>query len=367
MKKSPSISVILPCRNEAQAIGKCIQIIKTLLKNHSYEIIVSDSSTDGSDTIAKERGARVVKHNKVGYGIALREGISKAKGKYIFMADADLTYDFSEIPRFIFHVEQGYDFVIGNRFSGRMHKNAMPFLNRYLGNPILSTIQRVFFGNNIKDSHCGMRAFTKKAYDSLNLNTTGMEFASEMIVKAVKKNLKIKQIPIAYHPRIGESKLNPFLDGWRHIRFMLLHSPKYVFLVPGIFLFLLGSISMIYMYPFEEKYTHPMFVSSILTIVGFQIISFGIFAKVFVTYKLKEFDAKLDYFVRRFSLEKAILLGLIIGTIGFLLFCIILIEWISQGFGSLNLIKQGIVATTIIFIALQIIFNAFMLSTLGIE
>lgn len=367
MPKNPQISVILPCRNESQAIRKCIQTINTTLKNHSYEIIVSDSSTDGSDKIAQKLGAKVIKHDKVGYGIALREGIVKANGKYVFMADADMTYDFSEIPKFIHYLEQGYDFVIGNCFSGRMHKNAMPFLNRYIGNPILSAIQRVFFGNNIKDSHCGMRAFTKKAYDSLNLNTTGMEFASEMIVKAVKKNLKIKQIPIAYHPRIGESKLNPFLDGWRHIRFMLLYSPKHIFLIPGIFLFLLGSISMIYMYPFTEKFTHPMFISSILTILGFQIISFGIFAKIYVTYKLKEFDSKLDSFVRKFSLEKAILIGLITGAIGFLLFSLILLKWINEGFGSLNLIKQGIVATTIVVIALQIIFNAFMLSTLGIE
>jgi len=235
----PEISVILPCRNEEQALPFCLKQIKETIKknNLSAEIIVSDSSTDKSPEIANRENLVLVKHDKEGYGMAYLEAFKIAKGKYIFMADADGTYDFGEIPNFIRYLKEGYDLVLGNRFAGEIEKGAMPLQNKYLGNPILSGILRFFFKTKIKDSQSGMRAITKKALQKLNLQTAGMEFASETIIKALKNNLKIKEIPINYYKRKGLSKLRPFSDAWKHIRFMLLYSPLFLFFIPRFPLF----------------------------------------------------------------------------------------------------------------------------------
>jgi len=266
----PEISVILPCRNEEQALPHCINSIREIEQkyNLSLEIIVSDSSTDRSPDIAKEMGAKVVEHGKIGYGVAYLEGIARANGDYLFMADADNTYDFREIPTFVEHLRGGYDFVIGNRFQGVMARGAMPWSHKYIGNPILSGILRMLFGAPIRDSHCGMRAIKKSSFKRLRLKTTGMEFASEMVISAIKKNLKILELPIDYHLRIGDSKLRSFSDGWRHLRFMLLYSPFYVFFIPGLLLFLLGAVGMVLGY-FDllflgsiKFYYHPLFFLS---------------------------------------------------------------------------------------------------------
>jgi glycosyltransferase involved in cell wall biosynthesis len=219
---NPEISIILPCQNEEEALPFCLEKIQKVIQenNLSAEIIVSDSSTDKSPEIAKSYGVILVKHNKNGYGVAYQEGIAHAKGQYIFMADADNTYDFSKIPEFINELKNGYDFVLGDRLSGKIEYKAMPWLNRYIGTPILSLILRIFFGAEIKDSQSGMRALNKESLEKLNLRTTGMEFASEMIIKAIKNNLKIKEIPVNYYKRKGISKLKPFPDGWKHLRFM---------------------------------------------------------------------------------------------------------------------------------------------------
>jgi len=226
--KNPEISIILPCRNEEQALPFCLeQIKKVITKNNlSAEIIVSDSSTDKSPEIAIKENVVLLKHNKEGYGIAYLEAFKIAEGKYIFMADADASYDFNEIPNFIKQLDSGYDMVIGNRFAGKMHNKSMTFSRKYIGNPVLSFMLRLFFKTNIKDSQCGMRAIKREQMEKLNLQATGMEFASEMIIKALKNNLKIKELPIDYYPRKGESKLKPFRDAGRHIKFMFLYSLK---------------------------------------------------------------------------------------------------------------------------------------------
>jgi len=216
---SPEISIILPCRNEQDALPFCLQNLKEIIKNNnlSAEIIVSDSSTDKSPEIAKEFKVILVKHNKKGYGTAYLEGIKHAKGKYIFMADADGTYDFTQIPIFINELKNNFDFVIGNRFTGKMESFSMSKERQFVGNPILTLAIKFLFNSKINDSQCGIRAIKRHCFEKLNLKCKGMEFASEMIIKAVKNNLKIKELPTNYKRRIGQSKLNPILDGLRHI------------------------------------------------------------------------------------------------------------------------------------------------------
>lgn len=221
------LSVVLPCRNEQLAIGQSINQIREILtqNNISGEIIVSDSSSDDSAQIARRLGAIVIKHNQPGYGLAYLNGFAAAKGRYIFMADPDGSYDFSEIPNFLNQLKDGYDIVIGNRFNKKMEKQAMPLMNKYLGNPLLSLIFRLLLGGNIADIHCGMRAISRRALDKMELKTSGMEFASEMAAQALKLQLAIKQLPINYQKRLGRSKLKPLTDGWRHIKFMFNNRP----------------------------------------------------------------------------------------------------------------------------------------------
>lgn len=380
--KEPELSIILPCRNEEQALPLCLtQIKETIQKNNlNAELLISDSSTDGSLEVIKhfvrqnpgQLNIKIIKHNKEGYGIAYLEAFKHAKGKYVFMADCDGTYTFSEIPNFLNTLKQGYDFVIGNRFSKQIEKGAMPWSHKYIGNPILSGLLRIFFKTPVRDSHCGMRAISKQALDRLNLQTTGMEFASEMVMKALKNNLKIKQLPISYKKRIGESKLNTFSDGWRHLRFMLLYSPLFLFFIPGLILFLIGLGSLIWFYFTNPTifgaifYTHPMFLSSLLTIIGYQLIFFALFAKTYAITHLNE-KSPLEKIFKHISIEKAGLIGILLTAVGIIIYIFILVKWISSGFGSLNQIKNSILALTLIIIGIQTISSGFMLSILGIK
>jgi len=217
----PKYSIILPCRNEEETIGICINKIKIGMKNLNYEIVVADSSKDKSPEIAEELGARVIKHNKVGYGIACIIGIKAAKAPYIIMADADNSYNFLELLNFIKELENGYDFVMSSRYKGEIKKGSMPWLHRYIGNPFLTFVLNKRYKTNFSDTHSGFRAFTKKAFDKMDLKCMGMEFASEMLIKAAKNNLKIKEIPISYWPRKGISKMRSFRDGFRHLKYIL--------------------------------------------------------------------------------------------------------------------------------------------------
>ena len=224
-RMSPEISIVLPCRNEEASLGVCISRIKDVILKSEIEgeIIVSDSSTDTSPDIAKKHGVVLVKHDREGYGRAYLEGFKACRGKYIFCADPDGSYDFAEIPRFLKYLRGDYDFVIGNRFRGKIAFGAMPWLRRYVGNPLLSMLVRVLYKTDVGDHHCGMRAFKKDALKRLELETEGMEFASEAIIKAIENNLRIKELPIHYYPRTGNSKLRTFRDGWRHLRFILFY------------------------------------------------------------------------------------------------------------------------------------------------
>jgi len=372
---NPEISIILPCRNEAQGLPFCLKQIKeTIKKNNLFaEIIVSDSSTDKSPEIARKENTILVKHDKEGYGWAYLEAFRIANGKYIFMADADASYDFREIPNFIKQLESGFDFVIGNRFAGKIYNKAMTFSHRYIGNPILSFILRLFFQTKIKDSQCGMRAIKKESLKKMNLQTTGMEFASEMIIKALRNNLKIKELAVDYYPRKGNSKMKSFRDAYKHIRFMLLYSPLLLFFIPGIIIFLAGIISLFIFYFYSpvifgiKLYSHPMFFSSLLTISGYQLITFSAFAKIYSITHLKEKNASLENLFKYITIEKAGIIGSVLIAVGLAVYTIVAIKWASSGFGSLDEIKNSIIALTLLTVGVQTIFSSFMLSILGIK
>ena len=374
-KNNPEISIILPCRNEEQGLPFCLKQIKEIIaKNNLYaEIIVSDSSFDKSPQIALEENVVLLKHNKEGYGIAYMEAFKIAKGEHIFMADADATYSFEEIPNFINQLRQGTDFVIGNRFSGEMHKDAMTFSHKYIGNPILSFILRLFFNTKIRDSQCGMRAIKNECLKKLSLQTTGMEFASEMIIKAIRNNLKIKELPIGYYPRKGKSKMKSLPDAWKHIRFMLLYSPLFLFFIPGLIIFLSGIISMLWLYfgivkIFGITFSyHPMFFSAMLAIVGYQIIIFSGFAKIYSITHLGEKNKIFEKLFKYITIESAGIAGFIAIITGSAICVFIVTKWIAFGYGDLNEIKNSIVALTLLTIGIQTIFSAFMFSILGIK
>jgi glycosyltransferase involved in cell wall biosynthesis len=378
---NPEISIVFPCFNEEEAIAACLQQVKTVIntKKISAEVIVVDNnSTDRSVEIAEKQKKffpelKIIYEKERGYGSAYQKGLSEAKGKYLIMSDVDRTYDLKEIDKFIEKLREGYEFVIGNRFDGGMKKNSMTFLHKYVGNPILSFLVRLFFHTNIRDTHCGMRAIRKDTYEKLNLKTTGMEFASEMVISAVKEKLKISQIPISYSPRIGASKLKSFTDGWRHLRFMLLYSPIFLFFIPGLTSFVIGFTSMIFIYfgkleiLGKQFIIHPIFISSLLIIVGFQLISFGGFAKAYAYIHLGEQSHFLERMMHYFSIEKASIIGIIGILIGLGIYIIILREWIISEFGFLNQIKNSVLALTLIVLGVQIISNSFMTSIIGIK
>ncbi len=379
-KHQPKLSIILPCLNEELSIKKCVFDIQNELKDKiDYEIlIVNNNSSDNSEYVAmelqrKNSNIRVTFEGQIGYGSACIRGFDEAEGEYLLLMDIDQTYPVNKILDFVSEIEKGNDFVIGNRFTGEIHKGAMPKLHQFIGNPLLSYLVRLFFKTPIRDSHCGMRIITKIAYEKLNFRTSGMEFASEMVVKVLREKMKTSEIPISYHPRIGESKLKSFRDGWRHLRFMLLYSPLYLFLAPGIFCFSLGLISMFAIYFSKlnlagfQLIVHPIFISSLLMITGYQLILFTGFAKSYAVTHLQEKNDFIEKVFRIFTIDTAVILGLLGVVFGFIIYVLILYRWINSDFGSLNEIKNAIIGLTLIVLGIQTISSAFMISILGIK
>ncbi len=366
-------SFILPCRNEENSIGICIKKIRKAMKKleeKDYEIIVSDSSKDRSPEIAKKLKAKVIKHNKIGYGNACLEGFDQAEGKYIILGDADASYDFSEIPKLLKYSKNN-DLVLGKRKY--IHKGAMPFLNRYIGNPFLSGVLRLFFNCKIKDAHTGFRVIKKEALQKLKLTTAGMEFASEILIKTLQKDLKIKEVPVHYYPRKGKTKLRRFSDAWRHLRFMLLYSPLYLFFIPGLIFFSGGIISMLLLYfnylnirGLTFSY-YLMFLSSLLIILGYQLILFALFAKTYTVTNLGNKSYLVDIINRFLTIERGTLSGIIFSFTGLIIYGKIFFNWVTIGSGGLQKIKILIAASTLIIVGIQTIFSSFMLSILGIK
>ncbi len=372
------VSVVMPCLNEEETIGICVEKAINELKrlNIKGEVVVSDNgSKDKSIEIAKSKGARVIHQNKRGYGNAYLKGFEEAKGRIIIMGDSDNTYDFSDLKPFIYPIlVEGYDMVMGSRLRGKILPGAMPWLHRYIGNPFLSWFLNILFHTNISDSHCGMRSFTKDAYNKMHLTLPGMEFASEMVIKASKARLKIAEHPIIYYPREGKSKLHSFRDGWRHMRFMLMYSPTHLFLIPGLILLFLGLLLTIALFPGPIKTKwhtfdiHFMVLGSLFSILGYQIINIGILAKA-ITYEDHFIiqDKFISGFYKIFSLERGAVIGLILFIAGFILEGIILKEWISRHMGPLYETRQALVGMTLIILGVQTIFSSFILSMTQIK
>lgn len=377
MNREIEVSVVLPCLNEEKAIGACVRKIKEVFARERIrgEIIVADNgSVDRSVEIAKQEGAVVVIEPQRGYGSAYLRGLKEVAGKNIIIGDSDNSYDFYDIPKFLKSLESGYDFVMGSRFKGRIKKGAMSWSHRYIGNPILSCMTRLFFHTRLSDIHCGMRAFTAEAYRKMKLKTTGMEFATEMIVSALGHNLKIYEIPINYYPRKGESKLMPLADAWRHIRFMLLYCPVWLYFIPGALGFGLGALILLLLlggpFFFLGRYwdIHLMIFAGVISILSHQMLHLGIYAHTFaIRQGLVKYDALTLFFKRHFNLEKGIFLGGAAFIAGFIMMLLIFIEWFSQDFGMLHKIRESIVAMTLLVIGLQTIFSSFFISLLFLE
>lgn len=377
MNNEIELSVVLPCLNEEETLGACIKKIKEVFARERIkgEIIVSDNgSHDRSMEIARSEGTVLVLESKRGYGAAYLRGLKEARGEYIIMGDSDNTYDFKDIPKFLRYLKNGYDFVMGSRFKGAIKKGAMSWSHRYIGNPILSGICRLFFHTRLSDIHCGMRAFTNAAYRKMRLRATGMEFATEMVVSALRNNLRIYEIPIDYYPRKGESKLIPLADAWRHIRFMLLYCPAWLYFIPGIAGFVLSIFILALLlkgpFLFLGRYwdIHLMVFASTIAILSYQILHLGVYAHTFaIRQGFLKYDATTLFFKRHFNLERGIFLGSGIFLIGFTVMLIIFLEWFSSNFGALYRIRESILAMTSLIIGLQTIFSSFFISLLFLE
>jgi glycosyltransferase involved in cell wall biosynthesis len=365
---------VIPCLNEAENIVECVTRAKTVMAEHGLtgEVIVADNaSDDGSPELAKQAGALVVHETRRGYGSAYLAGFAAARGEYVVMADADLTYDWSEIPKFVGKLDEGAQLVMGDRMDN-IHPGAMPWLHRYVGNPVLSGILNLFFRTGVRDAHCGMRAFRRDILPTLDLRTTGMEFASEMVIRASKEKLDIRQIPIEYHPRGGESKLSSFRDGWRHLRFLLVHSPTHLFLIPGLVLFVLGAIlsgaSVLEINVFGREWQlHSMIGGALMMIVGVQVVSMGLCAHAYGMYFMGDKDPWFERMRARFRLEHGLLLGGGVFIAGLVVAAVILIEWAQRGFGVLSEERLAVLAAAFMIIGVQIFFSSFLLSILGLR
>jgi glycosyltransferase involved in cell wall biosynthesis len=372
--QEPLVSVVIPCLNEAANIEECVNRAKRVLAGGKLagEVIVADNgSDDGSAEIAKQAGALVVHEPRRGYGSAYLAGFAAARGDYIVMADADLTYDWNEIPHFVEKLEAGADLVMGDRMDN-IHPGAMPWLHRYVGNPILSGILNLFFRTGVRDAHCGMRGFRRSVLPQLDLRTTGMEFASEMVIRASKEKLAIDQIPIEYHPRGGESKLSSFRDGWRHLRFLLVHSPTYLFLIPGLVMLVLGTLisvaSLAHVNVFGREWQlHSMIGGSLLMIVGTQIVSLGLCAHAYGMYFMGDRDPWFERMRARFRLEHGLMLGGSVFGAGLAVGAVIVIRWAERGFGNLSEERLAVLAAALMIVGLQIFFSSFLLSILGLR
>lgn len=377
MRKEPLVSVVMPCLNEEKTVGECVKKAFEGLKKAKVKgevIVVDNGSEDNSPQKAKKAGAKVILETKKGYGQALLTGLKTAKGEFLVFADSDGTYDFREIPRLIAPLTRGYDLVLGSRLKGKIKKGAMPFLNRFLGTPILNLFLRLFYGLGVSDSQTGMRALTKKAFRKMRLSCLGMEFASEMLIRATQKNLKIKEVPIVYYPRQAPSKLSRFRDAWRHIRFMLLFSPTWLFLIPGAILMGIGGVGLLFLlrgpvFIFGRGFDfHTMIFSSMLVLVGYQIIMLGVFAKVFSWTEGIAKDSLLTPIVfKYFRLEKGLLLGGMLFLVGLLVGGTTFFNWAKQGFGELWAIRPAVFSMTLVVLGIEIIFSSFFLSVLGTE
>lgn len=376
------LSIIMPCLNEAETVGTCIMKAQKFLESNAVkgEIIVADNgSTDGSQQIAVAQGARVVNIEDRGYGSALLGGINAARGKYIIMGDADDSYDFTHLAPFIEKLRQGYHLVIGNRFKGGIAPGAMPWLHRYLGNPVLTGIGRLFFKSPVGDFHCGLRGFSKEDVEKLDLRATGMEFASEMIVKATLHNFRIAEVATTLSPdgRNRPPHLRSWRDGWRHLRFLLIYSPRWLFLYPGASLMLAGAMALVWLSPTARTVggvtfdIHTMLYAAFALILGLQFVAFALFSKVFaIGSYLMPPDPRIGAIVETITLERGLIFGGLLSATGLIGSIYAVAIWGEMSFGILvpsSMMRIVIPSVTTMAVGIQIIFATFFLSILKLK
>ena len=379
---SLELSIVMPCLNEAETLAVCLNKARKFLESQDIkgEVVVADNgSTDGSQQIAETNGARIVHVPERGYGSALMGGIAAARGRFVIMGDADDSYDFNSLSPFLEKLREGYDVVMGNRFEGGIKPGAMPFLHRYLGNPVLSGLGRLFFHSPIGDFHCGLRGFTKEAYDRMDLRTTGMEFASEMVVKAVLLGLRVTEVPTTLSPdgRSRRPHLRTWRDGWRHLRFMLLYSPRWLFLYPGFCLIALGLLGMLWLWSGPRQLfgvsfdVHTFLYTAMAVLIGFQAVSFAVFSKVFaISAGLLPEDERLNRLFGYVTLEVGLIVGVILICLGFGGSIYALRLWGHSSFGPLEptqTLRTVIPAILMLVLGCQVILSSFLLSVLGLR
>jgi len=370
---APEISVVIPCLNEEEAVGKVVDSSLEGIRRSGRVgevIVVDNASTDRSAEVASEHGATVVREERPGYGSAYLAGLAVARGDFIVMGDADETYPMQDLAPFVDRLAEGDDLVMGSRFEGTIHGEAMPWLNRHIGNPILTGLLNVLFGVNISDAHCGMRAVRRDALRTLDLHSTGMEFASEMVFKAFRRKLRVSEIPIDYYPRVGESKLNRFGDAWRHVKFMLLYSPSWLFFVPGLVLLVLGIVGALALAagPVEVLgrtwQIHTLFLFMFAILLGMQVVQLGVFARAFAAAHLGETDRFVERAQGRLRLEHGLAAGGILLLAGIVTLLVIFVSWAIDGFGELSHEYATAIGFTLVALGLQVILGSFFLSLL---
>ena len=382
MEKECELTILMPCLNEAETLGICVDKALAFIKSHNIvgEVLVADNgSTDDSRKIAEQHGARVQPVSERGYGSALIGGTKSAYGKYVIMGDADDSYDFVNLMPFVEKLRSGYDLVMGNRFKGGIMPHAMPPLHRYIGNPVLSGLGRLFYRSKIGDFHCGLRGYNKASIIALDLETTGMEYASEMVVKSTLNGLKIAEVPTVLSPdgRSHPPYLRSWSDGWRHLKFLLVYSPRWLFFYPGMFLFILGIIGTVILTigPVRINYVSfditTLLYSSMAMISGVQIIFFALFTKVYASKaKLLPEDKTFEAKIEKFTLERGISTGLFLILVGIIATIVAVVYWGDRAFGNLipsHIMRITIPAITSFVIGIQISFSSFFLYILNID
>ena len=370
------VSVVIPSRDEEKTIGACIDKAQAVFEALGVrgEVVVADSSKDNTRDVAEEHGAKVVFPDKRGYGNAFRYAFNHISGKYVVLGDADDTYDFAEMGKLLGPLMRGEaDMVVGTRLRGEIKDGAMPWLHRKVGNPLLTGSLNLFFGAGISDAHCGFRALTRDALGKLRLEASGMEFASEMIVEAARKKLRIREVPITYYPRrAGDSKLGSFSDGWRHMKFMLIRAPSYLYFVPSLSLGVLG-VGMMFLGRFGINIgyipgVHTLVLGALFLMAGYQVFLLGLFSKVYgVRMQLFEPDRTTGFVMGHLTLERGAIIGAVVFLGGVALAITLAANWVSSGFVELPLNGDDIISFTLIIFGLQTFFSSFFLSMLSEE